>query len=83
MSQRQLRSRKGKVMEFDHGQRMCMVPFAYVVTAAFENVVLQVTNAVFPTVKWRGSRGKKIVKKVPTGAQMACGSQSNGAVHKL
>ena len=53
-------------MEFDHGQRIFMVPFAYVVTTAFENVVLQETNAVFPTVRWRGSRGKKTGKKVPT-----------------
>ena len=53
-------------MEFDHGQRMCMVPFAYVATTAFENVVLQETNAVFPTVRWRESRGKKTGKKVPT-----------------
>ena len=52
-------------MEFDHGRRMCTVPFEYVVTTAFENVVLQVTNAVFPTVRWRGSRGKKTGKKVP------------------
>ena len=66
MSQRQLQSRKSKVMEFGHGQRMCMVPFAYVFTIAFENVVLQATNAVFPTAKWRGSRGKKTGEKVAT-----------------
>ena len=41
-----------------------MVPFAYVVTIGFEKVVLRVTNAVSPTVRWRGSRGKKTGEKV-------------------
>jgi len=48
-----------------------MVPFASVLITAFEKVVLQVTDAVFPTARWRGSRGKKTGKKVPT-LQLKC-----------
>lgn len=82
VSQRQLRSlRINKVMEFVRGQRMCMVPFASVVTTAFEEVVLQVTDAVFPTVRRRGSRGKKTGKKVPTLKLKYRSSQSNGALN--
>ena len=43
-----------------------MVLFASVVSTAFEKVVLLVTNAVLPTVRWRGLHGKKIGRKVPS-----------------
>jgi len=48
-----------------------MVPFASVLITAFEKVVQQVTDAVFPTARWRGWRGKKTGKKVPT-LQLKC-----------